>query len=303
MPRDSTRTAQLPASALALRWLRHDRGYTQDEAAQVTGVATYRHYEHTRPLRDHALHQIISGFALDAEEIAPLAEAADRGRPVVDCISQAPETLGDLGEFVDSLAVPAYVTGPWWQIVRSNKAAGEWLSDLLEPDAPETIGRNSLAMIFSEQRRAVSRDGSEWHDGAKAFPEPTPERQEYLDRFIGAFKATWLRHCAHEPCRSRLDAVTCYLASVSPYWKHRWEHVPARERGLASSAHTLTPRWNSRPEHPWYDPDRELLYRVSTLITEPWTPLARTDYRVTIVSIPGLIPGIRPEPTAWRPRA
>jgi hypothetical protein len=299
----STAHAELPASAFALRWLRRHRGLTQDEAADATGLATYRHYEHTRPLKDHALQQIITGFALDDEEVAPLAEAADRGRPVVDCVSEAPERLGDVAGFIDSLAAPAYVTGPWWQIVHSNAAAGEWLSDLLEPDAPDTIGRNALAMLFSEQRRAISHDGDEWRDGGLAFPEPTPERRDYLDAFIGAYKASWLRHCSHEPCRSRLDAVAEHLATTNDYWATRWVDVPARERGQSAASWTLTPRWNTLPGHRWYDPDRELVYRVSTLITEPWTPLARTDYRVTIVSVPGLVAnGERPAPTAWKPR-
>ncbi|MDI2129603.1 helix-turn-helix domain-containing protein [Yinghuangia seranimata] len=297
-------SSRLPASAYALRWLRRHRGYTQEEAAKVTGVATYRHYEHTRPLRDHALQRIIAGFALIDEEIAPLAEAADRGRPVVDCLSEAPEQLGDLGGFIDSLSVPAYVTGPWWQVVHSNAAAGEWLSPLLEPDAPQTIGRNALSMLFAEQRRVASRDGSEWENGKQAFPEPSQERQEYLDSFICAYKATWLRHCSHQPCRGGLDAVVAHLSATNDYWARRWDEVPAREWGNAATTWTLTPRWNSMPGHRWYDPDRELVYRVSALITEPWTPLARTDYRVNIVSVPGLgTPDAPcPEPVAWRPR-
>lgn len=208
-----TRRAQLDPAMLGLAPQRRRRtpGLRREEIAELAGIGAdwYTRLEQGRNVRPSAvtIDAIAKAMRLteaEGEHLRQLARLHERTPFVTE---QVPVTLARI---VESLPLPAYITGQRWDILVWNPAAAALFFDFARLAGGE---RNILVYMFSEPS-ARALFGDTWEANAR--------------RMVAQFRSNYAEW-AGDPAFDQLIAV---LSQRSPEFSRWWQAYEVRSQGL-----------------------------------------------------------------------
>jgi len=202
-----SRRERLSPKAVGLRGARRRRtpGLRREEVAELAGIGVdwYIRLEQGRTVSPSittidALARALRLSKLDHAHLRTLARSPER----VERVAFARELVpGALRRLVDSLSVPAYITGRRWDLLAWNAAAADAVTDFARVAEPD---RNILVyMLTDPDARRVF--GATWNDEAR--------------RMVAQFRSTYDQWAGDPAFRELLDRLRTESPELATWWE------------------------------------------------------------------------------------